>query len=88
MEHEGVKTITLIGIGRVTVSHRFSCSMLDKERGMKWLKDEGHGSIVQETVNSSTLAAFAKDITVNQGGSLPEDLFKVGTAPYTSITKA
>jgi len=83
-----VKTITVIGVGRVTVSHRYSCSMIDKELGMGWLRDNGHGGLIQPTVNSSTLSAFAKNLLEVEGKELPEDLFKVGTAPYTSITKA
>lgn len=76
------------GVGRVTVSYRFSCTMPDKEVGINWLKDNGHGGLVQETVNSSTLSAFAKDMLENEGVELPPDVFKVGTSPYTSITKA
>ena len=76
------------GVGRVSVAYRFSCSMLDKDQGINWLKSEGHGGIVQETVNSSTLAAFAKDMLENQGYELPPGIFKIGTSPYTSITKA
>lgn len=88
MKLHNVKTITIEGVGRVTVSHRYSCSMLDKELGIMWLKDNGHGGIVQETVNSSTLAAFSKNLLEEEGKELPEDIFKVGTSPYTSITKA
>lgn len=87
MAKESVKTITLVGIGRVTVSHRYSCSMLDKVAGIDWLKSNGHGDIVQETVNSSTLAAFSKSMLEDEGKELPEDIFKVGTSPFTSITK-
>lgn len=76
------------GIGKVGVSYRFSCSMADKALGFEWLRAEGHGALIQETVNAQTLAAFAKNIIVEQGGSLPEDIFKVGTAPYTSIRTA
>lgn len=75
------------GIGRVTVSRRFSASMLDKETGLQWLRDNGHEGLIQPTVNSSTLAAFAKDMQENQGKDLPVEIFKVGTIPYTSITK-
>ena len=77
------------GIGRVGVSYRFACSIVgdDKAVGHNWLKENGNAALVTETVNSSTLAAFAKDVVVNQGGSLPEDIFKVSSNPYTSITK-
>jgi hypothetical protein len=87
MRAHGVKTITVIGVGRVTISHRFSCSMLDKESGITWLKDTGNGGIVQETVNSSTLSAFAKDLIQNHGKELPNNLFKTSINPFTSITK-
>lgn len=75
------------GVGRVSVSYRYSCTMLDKAVGVQWLKDHEQGGIVQETVNAQTLAAFAKDLLENQGKELPPDIFKVGTSPFTSITK-
>lgn len=87
MRRHEVKTITVEGVGRVTVSHRFSASIIDKEKGYEWLRAEGHGGIITETVNSSTLSAFVKDLIQNHGMELPEDLFKVGTQAYTSITK-
>lgn len=88
-EELGVKTpIHLEGIGRVSISHRFSCTMLDRERGIIWLDDHGYGDLAQRTVNSNTLAAFARDMLENKGKELPTNLFKTGTSPYTSITKA
>ena len=82
-----VKTTTIVGVGRVTVSYRFSCSMLDKEQGMEWLKANGHGGLIQPTVNAQTLGAFAKNLIETEGKELPENLFKTGQSPYTSITK-
>jgi hypothetical protein len=74
-------------VGRVSVSHRYSCSMVDKTSGIEWLKINGHGGLVQETVAAPTLAAFAKNLLETKGEELPPELFKVGTSPYTSITK-
>lgn len=89
MREAKVKTITLEGVGRVTVSHRFSCTIhTDKQVGHDWLKENGYGDLVTETVNSSTLAAFAKNLLEVEGKELPDEIFKVGTSPYTSITKA
>ena len=87
MKEHGIKTTTIEGVGRVTVSYRFSCSMLDKEAGLEWLRQSGNGGIIIETVNSSTLGAFAKSKLEDDGEELPADIFKVGTSPYTSITK-
>jgi hypothetical protein len=83
-----VKTTTIEGVGRVTVSYRFGCSMLDKEQGMEWLRSNGHEGLIQPTVNSSTLAAFAKNMIEQEGKDLPDDIFKTSQSPYTSITKA
>lgn len=87
MRDAGVKTVTVIGVGRVTISHRFSCSMLDKDAGIKWLKDNGHSGLVQETVNSATLGSFAKNMIQEQGKELPIDVFKTSVNAFTSITK-
>lgn len=87
MFNAGVKTVNVVGVGRVTVSQRFSCSMLDKEAGIDWLKHHGLGGIVIETVNSSTLAATAKKMIQEEGKDLPENIFKISAVPYTSITK-
>jgi hypothetical protein len=42
--------------------------------------------LIIETVNAQTLGAFAKAETL-AGRPLPDHLFKVGTAPFISITK-
>lgn len=82
-----IKTITVEGVGRVTISHRWSASMLDKEAGIMWLKANDMGGIVQETVNAQTLAAHAKALMETKGTELPPDVFKVGQMAFTSITK-
>lgn len=76
------------GVGRVTVANRYSCSMIDKAAGFDWLRGNGHGGLITETVNSSSLSSFAKEYLEDKGMELPDDIFKVGTQSYTSITKA
>jgi len=88
MRAHNVKTITIEGVGRVSLSNRWSCSMLDKLLGMDWLRKSGNGSLIQETVNSSTLAAFAKNLNDTEGTELPKDIFKTSIMTITSITKA
>ena len=87
MRDVGVKTVNIIGLGRVTVSYRWGCSMLDKDEGMNWLRNNGQEALIIETVNSSTLAAFARNLLEEEGIGLPEDIFKTSTYPFTSITK-
>ena len=87
-EDTGVKTLTLDDIRRrFTVSSRFSCSMIKPDEGKEWLRAEGHGALITETVNSGTLAAFAKSQMQEFGKELPPELFKLSTMNYTSITK-
>lgn len=87
MRNAKIKTVTIEGVGRVTVAHRYSCTMLDKPAAMQHLRDIGQGGLIQETVASPTLSAFAKNWMEEEGKELPPELFKVGTSPYTSITK-
>ena len=84
---QDVKTIKIDGVGRVTVNQKWAASMPDKQAGMSWLRATGNGGLIIETVNSSTLAAFAKSQAL-EGKPLPSDTFEVGVAPYTSITKS
>ena len=88
MRQHGIRTTTIEGIGRVSLSNRWSCSMLDKEMGMNWLRDNDAESLIQEAVNAQTLASFAKSYTEDKGMDLPNDIFKTGIMTYTSITKA
>lgn len=79
------------GVGSVNVANKTSCSIIDdpvrgKLPGYEWLRSNDHGALVVETVNSSTLSAFAKDI-LESGHELPEDIFKVSIQHYTSIRK-
>ena len=86
MTNQNVKTISLPDIGRVTVVARWSASMTNKEKGMEWLRETGNDGLIISTVNAQTLGAFAKAETL-AGRPLPEEIFKVGAAPYISITK-
>ena len=84
---QDVKTIKIDDVGRVTVNQKWAASMPDKEVGMDWLRVTGNEGLIIETVNAQTLAAFAKTQAL-AGSPLPEEVFTVGVAPYTSITKA
>ena len=75
------------GVGTVSVAYRFSCSMIDKNLGLDYLRKIGQGGIIQETVNSSTLSAFGRSWMEDEGKELPEDIFKTSMSPYTSIRK-
>lgn len=83
-----VKTITLEDIKRrFTVATRISCSLLDKDRGFQWLRENNAGDLIQPTVNSSALSSYAKNYIETTGKDLPPALFKISTMNYTSVTK-
>ena len=84
--NHNVKTITVNDVGRVSINVRWTASMLDKSKGLEWLRTSGNEGIIQETVNAMTLGSFAKT-EILAGKRLPEHIFKVGTAQYVSITK-
>lgn len=87
MAEEGVKTITLEDIRiRFTVSQRFTCSMPDKEGGMNWLRENGLGDLIQETVNSGTLSSAAKKRIEEDGLEMPALFFNTSTSAFTSAT--
>ncbi len=73
---------------RFTKSQRTSCSMPDKEGGMQWLRENGHEGLIQETVNASTLSAFASSYIVDTGKDLPPELFRFSTMNLISATKS
>lgn len=87
MDAQDITSIKIDGVGRVSLGTRVSVSMLDKQAGMEWLRENGHGDIIQETVNASTLSAFSKSLLEEEGVELPDDKFKTSTMRYTSITK-
>lgn len=88
MRAHNVRTITIEGVGRVSLSNRWSCSMLDKQLGLEWLRKSGNAGLIQETVNSQTLSAFAKNLNDTEGKELPKDIFNTSIMTVTSITKA
>lgn len=92
MRKARIKTVFVEDVGRVTVSYRYSCSIIDDEKlgkqpAFDYLRSIEQGGLIKETVHSGTLSSFAKDWVENHGKELPMALFKTGTNPYTSITK-
>ena len=83
--NQNIKTITIPGVGRVTVNVKWSASMLNKEAGLQWLRSTGNDGLIQETVHPQTLGAFAKEETMT-GKPLPQDIFKTSTMKFVSIT--
>lgn len=84
MLEQGLKTISTDDY-RVTRSNRFTASMLDKEACFEWLRKNGLGDIITETVNAQTLGKVAEGL-IKENKDLPEALFKTGTSATISLT--
>lgn len=73
--------------GKFTLSNRTTASVKDgsKERAYGWLRDNGLGGIIIETIPWQTLGATAADL-IAENRDLPSALFDVKTRIYTSFT--
>ena len=67
------------------------CSLASIRKGMqdaafKWLEAHQLGSLVIQTVNSSSLSSAAKELA-EQNLDLPDDIFNVALVPNASVNK-
>lgn len=72
---------------RFGMSSRWSAKIIDKPGAYAWLRGNGAGDLITETVNAQTLGAFAGSYIEDQGLDLPEQLFQVNQAKYATVTK-
>ncbi len=88
MDEEDITNITIAGVGRVTVQSDiyFSIPAGSRDEAYEWLRKNGHGDLIQETVNSSSGKAWAKEL-LKKGTLPPEELFKVTPFSRAQITK-
>lgn len=89
MEEEGFEGgFKIEGVGRVNLLSDVYCSVPApmKPKAYEWLEDNGHGDLIQPTINSSSLKALAKR-KMRDSDPLPEEYFKVTPYTKTSITK-
>jgi len=88
MEDDNITTISINGIGRVTLAADVYASILaaNRPKAYQWLRDNKHGDVIKETVNSGTLKALVKSIIKKGEETIPEELFKVTPFTRASIT--
>lgn len=90
MEGDNVETVTLKGIGRVHLRAELYARLNSgrKDEAYQWLRDNGHGGLVQSTVNASSLkAAIKEQIKTMKGEAFPEDLFPVVRLTQAVLTR-
>lgn len=88
-EREGINTLTSKRTGyRVTVNElsRYSVRKGMKADAFKWLRKHRLGSLITETINSSTLAATGRSL-LEEGKELDPDIFNLALMKSTSMVK-
>mgnify|MGYP003415197054 CR=1 FL=1 len=87
MESEGVKSITLEGLGRVglTADLYISCPAEKKPELYDWFRANGYSPLVVDYIHPSTLKAWAKERLL-QAQALPE-IVTVTPFMRASVTK-
>lgn len=87
-EAENITSLPLSEGFRVGVSQNFRASIRKdcKEDAYKWLRENGLGDLITDTVNASSLSAAAKYELEENGIEFPEAMFNVAIVPNTSVT--
>ena len=88
MEAEGMQTVTVKGVGRLSNNPQFRASVKaeHKQEMQQWLRDRGFEAMIQETLNSSTLKAWVKE-QLEQGAEVPTDYLNLHSFDMVTLTK-
>lgn len=88
MESSDLDGVKVEGVGRVHLQSdlRVSIKSDSKAEAYEWLDDNGHGGLITQTVNASSLKAFAKEKMKN-GEEIPEEFFNINPFTRAVITR-
>lgn len=88
MDEMGITTVNIKDVGRIQISHQLSAKQVDKFALQEWLQANGHGDLIAETVNASSLASFIK-AQIADGEPIPDDdIIQISTYEVASVVKA
>lgn len=88
LKDNGLDAIRVPSVERsFSIVTKTSASFIDKDAGLKWLRELGEGDMIQETVNAGTLAAFCRNLILEKGMDPPAEIVKVSTYDTTSMVK-
>jgi len=89
MEAEGMQTVTVAGVGRLSNAPQFRASVKAEHKMdmQEWLRINGFGEMIQETLNSSTLKAWVKE-QMEEGNEVPTDYLNLHSFDLVTLTKA
>lgn len=88
MEDLGFDSVNIAGLGRLSLRSEMYASILadKKPQGYAWLEENGHGDLIKETVNASSLKALLKE-QIALGELIPDDIFTCNPYLMATITK-
>lgn len=88
MEANGVENVKIADVGKVTLTSMMNVSIPKDNRiaFYDWLRANGHGDIIQEQTNASTVKALIKE-QMSNGEPIPEDLVNINAFTQARITK-
>ena len=88
MDEENISSVVVPDVGRLQMKSDIRCNVLaaNREAVQKWLIDNGHGSMVNPTINSGTFKAFVKE-RMKEGKEYPVDLVNVEPYSRASVVK-
>jgi hypothetical protein len=88
MEVEDTENVEFAGVGKLILTSDVYAAIpaAARDEAYEWLRDNGHGALIKDSVHNSTLKAFAKDM-IRDGAMLPEQLFSVKPFTRASLRK-
>ena len=86
LAEEEITSCNIEGIGRLGLTIDAWVGMHNRDIGHQWLRDNGFGDLITETVNHGTLKSWLKE-QAKSGHVPPLDIFKFEPYSRASITK-
>ena len=84
----GADKVSIPSLGRSFYPKtRHSATMLDKEGGMAWLRENGAADLIKPSVHAQTLTTYIKSMITEDGVEPPPDLFKFSSHRYLGFSK-
>lgn len=88
LEASGMDKVRVPDLGKSFYTlTKYSASIRDKEGLFKHLRDAGDGDLIQETLNSGTMATYLKGKLLDEGVELPEELVVLTSYNATGSSK-
>ena len=81
---DGISTVILNGIGRITLSTQSFPRIKDQTKFYAYLRESGAGDIIKETVHSQTLRGYWNNLRATKGDT--PDPKKIGLEVFSEAT--